>query len=148
VSYILRQMPGMKKVFDFGRLIVSQPKGSGCVALVGAVLLLVVGCTKSNNAQAAAPSSGATNSSATSSGSPTPVVYAPAAGVTNADNTQLELQTLNKALLGWMIKNHRHPQNFAEFASSTDIQIPEPPPGKKYALNPRGFIIFADNSTQ
>ena len=142
-------MPGMKKVFDFGRFIVRQPKGGGCVALIWVVLLLVVGCSKSNNPPPTtpSPSSDATNTP-TASAAAAPITYSPATVATNASDTQTQLQTLNKAMIGWMIKNHRHPQNFAEFASSTDVQIPAPPPGKKYTLNQRGFITLVDNSTQ
>ena len=138
----------MKKVFNFGRLIVRQPKGGGCVALIWAALLLVAGCSKPNTPPPTPPpSSDVTNTPATSS-TVAPITYAPATGATNASDTQTELQTLNKALLGWMIKNRRHPQDFAEFASTANIQIPAPPPGKKYTLNQRGFITLVDNSTQ
>jgi hypothetical protein len=141
-------MPGMKKVFNFGRFIIRQPKRGGCVALIGAAFLLVAGCSKPNNPPAAPPpSSDATNTPAASAAA-APITYAPTTGATSANDTQTQLQTLNKAMIGWMIKNHRHPQNFAEFANSTDVQIPAPPPGKKYTLNQRGFITLVDNSTQ
>jgi hypothetical protein len=141
-------MPGMKKVFDFGRFIVRQPKGGGCVALLGAALLLVAGCSKSNTPPPTPPPASDVTNTPTASTGAAPITYAPAMGATNASDTQTEVQTLNKALLGWMIKNRRHPQDFAEFASTANIQIPTPPPGKKYTLNQRGFITLVDNSTQ
>jgi len=75
---------------------------------------------------------------------------APSQSVTNAapNDPHENLQLLNRALIRWMIKNHRHPQNFEDFASSASIQIPDPPAGKKYALNGRGFIVLVDFSTQ
>jgi hypothetical protein len=140
-------MPGMKKVFSFGRFAVRQPKSGRCVALIWAVLLLAAGCGKSNHVPTTPlPSSDVTNTPATSSIA-TAINYAPATGATNAGDTQLQVQTLNKSLLGWMIQNHRHPQNFAEFARTANIQIPEPPAGKKYTLNQRGFINLVDNPT-
>jgi hypothetical protein len=57
------------------------------------------------------------------------------------------LQSLNRAMVGWMRTNHRHPQNFEDFASTATIQIPAPPSGKKYTLNGRGFIVLVDIST-
>ncbi|HXC35496.1 MAG TPA: hypothetical protein VNV43_06440 [Candidatus Acidoferrales bacterium] len=58
------------------------------------------------------------------------------------------LQFLNRAMVRWMRTNHRHPRDFNEFASTANVQIPDPPPGKKYALNGRGFIVLVDISTQ
>jgi hypothetical protein len=51
-------------------------------------------------------------------------------------------------MVGWMRTNHRHPQNFEDFANTANIQIPAPPSGKKYTLNGRGFIVLVDISTQ
>lgn len=58
-----------------------------------------------------------------------------------------QLQLINRALMGWVMANHRHPRTFEEFASTSNYQIPPPPAGQKYALNGRGFVILV-NSTQ
>jgi hypothetical protein len=145
-----RTIPGMKTVFDFGGSISRAPIGCGCVTLVCAGLLLVAGCGKSNSSASSppvVPSADAANASAAASNVSTPTSFA-SASATNADDSQTEVQTLNRALLGWMIKNRKHPQNFAEFASTANIEIPAPPPGKKYTLNQRGLIILVNNSAQ
>jgi hypothetical protein len=54
------------------------------------------------------------------------------------------LQPLNQALLGWRLQNRRVPASFEEFAASAGIQIPPPPPGKKYILNSHGLISLVN----
>lgn len=133
-------------VFDFARCARRQPKGwIICLALA---LAVTAGCGKSN------PSADPTTPPVTSDTAsnqpdpagaplalqnPLPVVEA------NPDDTQKMLQGLNRALLGWTIRNHRHPNTFEEFAGSANIQIPDPPAGKKYTLNSDGFIILVSN---
>lgn len=77
-----------------------------------------------------------------------PIGPTPPAIPSNFANSGLtQLQVLNRVLLGWEIKNHRRPQSFEEFAGTANYQIPDPPPGKKYAFSPKGFIVLV-NSTQ
>jgi hypothetical protein len=71
-----------------------------------------------------------------------PVPPQPSFQSTATDTSLTQLQVLNRALMGWMIKNHRHPRDFQEFASTANIQIPAPPAGQKYTLNQRGFIVL------
>jgi len=54
------------------------------------------------------------------------------------------LQPLNQALLAWRIQNRRVPASFAEFAASAGINIPAPPPGKKYIINSHGLISLVN----
>lgn len=133
-------------VFDFARYAGRQPKGwIVCLALAMAV---TAGCGKSSSsADPAAPpvtSDTTSNQQDPTAASlalqnPQPVVAA------NPDDSQKMLQGLNRALLGWTIRNRRHPQTFEEFAGSANIQIPAPPAGKKYTLNSDGFIILVSN---
>lgn len=62
----------------------------------------------------------------------------------NATNAVPDLRPLNQALIGWIIQNRRHPASFEEFAASANIQIPPPPPGKKYVLNGHGLISLVN----
>ena len=72
----------------------------------------------------------------------------PLAVPSNSANSGLtQLQLLNRALVGWEMKNHRHPLTFEEFASTANIQIPDPPAGQKYAFSQKGFIVLV-NATQ
>ena len=140
-------MSGMKMSFDSAWFAGRQPKAwIVCLGILLTVSALNTGCSKATN-PAPVPTADSTNSTPTASAAPVPV-QTPQPVVISSTNSQPNLQTLNRALMAWMIKNHRHPQSFDEFASSAPIQIPNPPPGKKYTLNTRGFIILADNTTQ
>lgn len=141
-------MSGTKMSFDSTRFAGHQPKGwIACLGIVLAISALTTGCNKATSpAPAPAPAAAPTNTAPTASVAPV-LVATPQPVATGATDSQHTLQTLNRGLMAWMIKNHRHPQNFEEFASSATIQIPNPPPGKKYTLNTRGFIVLADNTT-
>lgn len=120
-----------------------------CAALVCANALLVAGCSKQS--QSSAPS--ASTPQDVNASQPAPAATAstpqdanasqsaPAATVTNG---QPDLQSLNRALLGWRLQNRRVPANFAEFAASAGINIPPPPPGKKYVINSHGLISLVN----
>jgi len=133
-------------VFDVARFAGRQPKvGVICLALA---LAVTAGCGKSSPpAESAAPPASSDATSAQQNPPPAPLAMQNPDSVVAAgpDDTQKMLQGLNRALVGWMIRNHRHPKTFEEFASSANMQIPEPPAGKKYTLNERGFIILVSN---
>ena len=141
-------MNGVKVFFDFGWRA-GWPLKAGILYLL---LLLVAGggCGKSESTAPPVASSPATNSTPTIA-EPTvtpPSNPIPPAFPTNSANSGVTpLQLLNRAMLGWEIKNHRHPRTFEEFASTANIQIPDPPAGQKYAFDKRGFIVLV-NSTQ
>jgi hypothetical protein len=142
--------------FDFGRRAGWLPKaGILCLLLV---LVAPSGCKKSDSTPVSvAPSqeSNSTPTAATPTAEPTaeptntlPPNQRPLAIPSNSANSGLtQLQLLNRALVGWEMKNHRHPLTFEEFASTASIQIPDPPAGQKYAFNQKGFIVLV-NATQ
>jgi hypothetical protein len=135
----------MKMVFDFARFAGRQPKG--WIASLALALAVTVGCGKSDSPPQSAAPPASSDSSAQQTPSPAPLALQnpePLA-TTDPDDTQKTLQGLNRALMGWMIRNHRHPKTFEEFAGSANMQIPNPPAGKKYALNARGFIVLVSN---
>jgi hypothetical protein len=136
----------MKMSFDFGRFVRELPKAN----LVCLVLLIAVtaGCGKSGDSVSVAPAPPpAPSSDAATAQAPVPVPQPmQTVVVTNTDDQTKQMQALNRALVGWMIRNRRHPQTFQEFASTAGFQIPNPPPGKKYTLNTRGFIVLVDAS--
>lgn len=122
------------------------------------ILALGGGCGKSQSSPGTAASAPAPDTNSTAAGpvatptttptaTPPPDRMQPAAPPVSADAGLTQLQLLNRALLGWEIRNHRRPQTFEEFANSANFQIPPPPAGKKYAFSQRGYIILV-NSTQ
>jgi len=116
-----------------------------CAGLVCANALLVAGCSKQSQSQAPSASTPQNvDASQPAPATPTPAVNSEPAPAATATNALPDLRPLNQALLGWVIQNRRHPANFEEFAASANIQIPPPPPGKKYVLNSRGLISLVD----
>jgi hypothetical protein len=142
----------MNVFFDCCRPAGWRP-GAGVLCLL-CILAAGAGCGKSENTAPPVVSATTTNvvlsqalTTTAPAPVPSPVQAEPSAPPTTANAGLTQLQILNRAMLGWEIKNHRHPQTFEEFASSANIQIPAPPAGQKYALNGRGFIVLV-NSTQ
>ena len=140
--------PDMNIFFDFGRFDRRLPKVN--MVFLALAMAMVSGCGKSEStpptASAPPPSPPSTPPPAATPAAPTSADSQPAAQL-DADNTKKQLQMLNRAMMGWMMQNHRRPQNFEDFASSANMQIPNPPAGKKYAFDSRGFIVLV-NSTQ
>jgi hypothetical protein len=140
----------MKHILNFGRPDRWKP-GAGILCVILA-LVAGGGCGKSKNAATPVQSPPAADSAATPSGTPLspqmqptlPAVSVNAVNVGQKGPTQV--QSLNRAMMGWVMKNHRRPQTFEEFASTAGFQIPDPPAGKKYALNSKGFIILVNSN--
>jgi hypothetical protein len=142
----------MKLYLDIGRLDGWHPR-AGVLSLILA-LAVGGGCGKSQSSPPPTVSSAATNLT------PTPVVTTttPAAAPTatpsasqrpltvpsTANSGLTPLQVLNRAMVNWTMQHGRRPQSFEEFASTANITIPEPPPGKKYAFDGRGWIVLVN----
>jgi len=121
---------------------VGQVLGAG---LVCAAALLAAGCGR--QAQSPTPSAPApqdTSASQPAPATPTTVANSEPAPVATATNAAPDLRPLNQALLGWIVRNQRHPANFEDFAATAGIQIPQPPSGKKYIINGRGLISLVN----
>jgi uncharacterized lipoprotein YmbA len=59
-------------------------------------------------------------------------------------NADAVLAELNYQLKRWIVSNQRRPANFEEFVNSAQIQVPPPPPGKKYEMGPQVKIVLVD----
>ncbi|MEI6194574.1 MAG: hypothetical protein WCS42_09610 [Verrucomicrobiota bacterium] len=68
---------------------------------------------------------------------PTPVA-APA--VAAAPDAAPDLAELNRSMIRWLMKNHRKPKSFEDFAATAGVAIPPPPAGKKYIIAPNMHI--------
>jgi len=134
--------------FDFGRRAGWLPNASILCLLL--VLVASSGCKKSDSTPASVAPSQESNSTPTAdapTATPPPVSVSLPTQSSSTNSGLSQLQSLNRALLGWEMKNHRHPQTFEEFASTANFQIPDPPAGQKYAFSQKGFIVLV-NSTQ
>jgi hypothetical protein len=138
----------MKPFSDLGRFSGCWPK---TIPVFLAFMMTAAGCGKSSNQPQATrqvPPPSASSTTASSTPAPAPAQSQSVTTAADPNDPHENLQLLNRALIRWMIKNHRHPQNFEDFASSAKIQIPDPPAGKKYTLDGRGFITLVDFATQ
>lgn len=109
-----------------------------CLALVLGVVMLATGCGKKESPAPAAPPTAQTNQQ----GGPPQVQVGAAA---NAEGNLPVLKQLNRAALRYRKQNGRNPASVEELASAAGIQLPEPPPGKKYGFNNRGIVVLMDN---
>lgn len=140
----------MKHVLEYGGP--SRFKsGAGTLCLM-LVLAIGAGCGKSKNATAPVAPPPASNSAAAPAANPVPANRMQPApppvsfSFDSSPNGPTQLQSLNRALLGWKMKNNRRPQTFEEFASTAGFQIPAPPTGKKYALNSKGIVVLVNSN--
>ena len=129
------------------------------VVIVG---IFAAGCGKKENPAPVATSIATNATDATQQIPPTtqnaiPPATAPAnpgppqinlAASANADSDLSVLQQLNRAVIGFRMQNHRNPSSVEEAASAAGIQLPAPPPGKKYAFNNRGLVALVDISAK
>jgi hypothetical protein len=124
------------------------------LALIWGVAMFATGCGKKESAApsatTAAPQQTATQETAVAT-APSHPVYTPAptpAAMAAADKGTPVLQQLNRSVIQYRIQNHRNPTSVEEVAAFAGVQVPPPPPGKKYVFNNRGLIVLVDNPTK
>ena len=137
----------MKHILDFGRPDRWKP-GAGILCVTFA-LVAGGGCGRSKNVSSPVEPPPPSNSATAGTPAVPPTSAriqssAPSVSTNTAGPTQV--QSLNRAILGWKMKYHRRPQTFEEFASTAGFQIPDPPAGKKYALDKNGFIMLVNSN--
>lgn len=96
--------------------------------LLAVLLLAMMGCG-SQSEPPSAPSGMATQGSSAE------------ATATYADP---QLAELTRELRRWIVKSKQRPASFEEFAAAAQIQVPTPPPGKRFALSPEMRVILVD----
>ena len=116
--------------------------------LGGLVVLafILAGCGHKPTAATAPPkvSSDQADPPATAPGQPAPAPVAVAAPVPADPDGGADMRALNHAYIGWIVANRRRPRDFDDFATSSGIQIPPAPAGKKYIIDKSGFIALAN----
>jgi len=133
--------------FVFGRF--EHCKATGVIGILVLALFAGEGCGKSSkneSAVAATPSPSDSNAAKMATTPPANWTRPPATSGSTNDSGLTQIQILNRAVLGWKMKNHRRPRSFEDFASTAGFQIPLPPAGKKYALDSKGFIILVNSN--
>lgn len=117
------------------------------VSCLATMAVIMVGCGHKQAAPTAVQSvsSDQTNPpAAPEPGQPAPVPMAGAVSIPAAPDGGADLRVLNHAYIGWIVSNRRRPKDFDDFATSSGIQIPPAPAGKKYIIDKSGFIALAN----
>ena len=125
----------------------SWGRGAGVLPVVlGLMLVLgVCGCHKTPAAPpAAAADSSPPVAAGDASAAPLPPPGPQAAPVTAIDRSPQDIHNMERALVGWVIRNHQRPKSFEEFVASSGIQVPPPPAGKKYVIAKNMHIVLVD----
>jgi hypothetical protein len=130
------------------------------LALIFGVAMFAAGCGKKESAAPSASAAASENTTQQTTQDATPAA-APATASGNAGYTPISataaakanngapvLQQLNRSVLQYKMQNRRNPTSVEELAAFAGVQVPSPPPGKKYAFNGRGFVVLVDNSTK
>lgn len=115
--------------------------------MLGAAAIIVgmaAGCKRETEQEQAAPNSDeAPNTSLGVPEAPAEVQPQTLQVPPDAD-AQTVVEELNRELRRWVMRNRRKPANFEEFVSTAQMQVPPPPPGKKYTLTSRMRIELVD----
>lgn len=57
---------------------------------------------------------------------------------------QVDMVELNRVARFWMLRNRRRPTDWDDFVAHAGVQIPPPPPGKKYVLSQNMRVTLVD----
>ena len=60
-------------------------------------------------------------------------------------NGQPNMDQLNRVARAWLLRNSRRPADWADFVAHAGVQIPPPPPGKKYVLDTHRMHVTLEN---
>jgi len=123
---------------------------------IGGVIMLastlfVSGCSRKSsdtaNSQANAQTTQAietANSAAPAQPGPAAVQPGPAAASIILADGQPDMAELNRVARLWILRNQRRPTSWENFAAHAGVQIPPPPPGKKFVLNKDMRVTLVD----
>ena len=64
--------------------------------------------------------------------------------VSGSDQSAM-LDQLTQALRKYCVENQLVPKTFEEFVASAAVQVPQPPVGKKFAIDPNGLHVVLVN---
>jgi hypothetical protein len=111
----------------------------------GLCLLLAVGiaagCKKSEPAVPTADAQGAEQAVPSPRGTDFPTSAPPAVTIAPSADTQETLQQLSLELRRYVVRTHKIPKTFEEFAANSNVQFPPPPAGKKYAIEGQAVVL-------
>ena len=120
-------------------------------ALIGSLLLgaSVTGCQRHSPASPTNAEANANNSSNFQGMAPAPPSPRgpgpmPPAGpvvVSNQDGENAALEQLSLELRKYVVRTRTVPKTYEEFIAKSNVQAPEPPAGKKYAIQNQAIVL-------
>ena len=106
---------------------------------LGATLLWSIGCGK-KAVDTGTPA--ATQAAAQPAETQGPASAVQPAQAATAQEPNAEPLDLNRELRKWILRNRRPPKNFEDFATTSGIEIPPPPDGKRYVIDKTMHVIL------
>jgi hypothetical protein len=116
------------------------------VGLGGLIVGFTFGCSSKKEESNLLPAETKPASAPATSPAPAPAAPAPTQPLAvspNANNDEI-LAQLTREVRKWIVGHQRTPQSFEEFASTTQVQVPPPPAGKRYALTKQMKVVLVN----
>jgi hypothetical protein len=116
-------------------------KITGFTVAIGCVLMLG-GCGKHEPANQIAAAQPVADTNQIPAPLPPPVNQVPGTPpvIAVSPNGGADLRQLNHAYISWIVQNRRRPKDFEDYVTTSGIQVPPAPDGKKYIIDKNGFI--------
>ena len=109
-----------------------------CLLLAAGIL---AGCKKSEPPAPAADAQGVGEAVPSPRGIDFPTSAPPAVTIAPSADTQTTLQQLSLELRRYVVRTHKIPKTFEDFAANSNVQFPPPPSGKKYAIQGQEVVL-------
>jgi hypothetical protein len=100
-----------------------------------AIMLFVSGCSRKSSDTANSQANAQANQVVETANPAPPAQPASAAAPSVQAGGEPNMAELDRVARRWMFRNRRHPTNFEDFTAHAGVEIPPPPPGKKYVLS-------------
>jgi len=120
---------------------------SWMVSIYLASVGLTTGCSKKHNSEIS-PASNSNSQTAKTDSQPAkpglpPPGPQPAQPPPPSANPQ-GIHDMERVLVGYVIRTHQRPASFEAFVAATQIQVPPPPDGQKYAIAKNMHIVLVN----
>jgi hypothetical protein len=108
---------------------------SSIASLLGAFLILAAGCGRESGARTGGEQPPGNAETGVPQPKLEPSAHPRALEVQPDADPAAVIEELNRELRRYRVTYQRLPANFEEFVATTRLQVPPPPPGKKYIIN-------------
>jgi hypothetical protein len=102
---------------------------------------IMLGCKKSEPAVPTADAQNVGEAVPSPRGTDFPTSAPPAVTIAPSADNQTTLQQLSLELRRYVVRTHKIPKTFEEFAANSNVQFPPPPTGKKYAIQGQEVVL-------